>query len=119
MNKMTGLVAANATIGYRFDGPVTALQFSNNSIEEGKVPLYELVMQYVIQSAVGDPRFKPMTEDEVDDVHIEISVMCHVDTPTSPFKKCENTKSISNRRYGPKSGSNSRDSIRGNRPYGP
>ena len=33
LNKITGLVAANSTIGYRFDGPVTALQFTNNSIE--------------------------------------------------------------------------------------
>jgi len=63
-------------------------------IQEGSTPLYKLVMEYVVQSAVHDPRFRPMTKDEVGDVHIEISVMRHVDTPTSPFKKCDDVNKI-------------------------
>jgi len=63
-------------------------------IQEGDKPLYELVRDYVIHSAVHDRRFKPMTKEEVDDVHIEISVMRHVDSPMSPFKECSDPTTI-------------------------
>ena len=63
-------------------------------IAEGKNPLYKNVMEFVINSAVRDPRFPPMIKDEVDDVHIEISVMRHVDSPISPFKLCADINDI-------------------------
>ncbi len=33
LNKFSGLLAANAAVGYQFTGPVTACQFTNNSVE--------------------------------------------------------------------------------------
>jgi len=57
-------------------------------IQEGREPLYRSVQEYAVNAAVRDRRFEPMTQDEVGEVHIEISVMRHVDTRSSPFKKC-------------------------------
>ena len=38
-------------------------------------PLYECVIENAINAAVNDPRFMPMTIDELDKVKIEISVL--------------------------------------------
>jgi len=64
------------------------------NVEEGRMPLHQLVQEFVVHSAVHDRRFRPMTKDEVGDVHIEISVMRHVDSPMSPFKKCTDVNKI-------------------------
>ncbi len=42
---------------------------------EAKAPLYETVAQCAIASAVHDPRFRPVGPSEIQDLHIEISVM--------------------------------------------
>jgi len=64
------------------------------NVQEGRTPLYQLVQEFVVHSAIRDRRFRPMTKDEVDDVHIEISVMRHVDGPRSPFKPCSDVRKI-------------------------
>jgi len=63
-------------------------------IQEGDTPLYKLVGQYAVHSAIHDSRFRPMTKNEVEQVHIEISVMRHVDSPMSPFKECKDVNDI-------------------------
>jgi AmmeMemoRadiSam system protein B/AmmeMemoRadiSam system protein A len=38
-------------------------------------PLYQTVSSCAVQAAVNDRRFRPVTYDEMDDIHIEISVL--------------------------------------------
>ena len=38
-------------------------------------PLYELVRDIAISASVKDPRFKPVEEDELDEIELEISVL--------------------------------------------
>jgi len=38
-------------------------------------PLYQTVSDCAVKAAVADPRFPPVTKDELDKIHIEISVM--------------------------------------------
>ncbi|UCD25051.1 MAG: AmmeMemoRadiSam system protein A [Gemmatimonadota bacterium] len=45
-------------------------------------PLFESVMNNAIASAIDDPRFRPVTADEVPALHIEISVL----TPMQPIE---------------------------------
>jgi hypothetical protein len=45
LNKISGLVATNCITAYRFDGPVTACQFTNNSVEG---PTYGLVFNATV-----------------------------------------------------------------------
>lgn len=49
----------------------------------GKFPLYETVCDAAKQSAFNDPRFRPLTSDELEKVDIEISVLSvpvHIDS---------------------------------------
>ena len=50
----------------------------------GQKPLFETIRDMAIESATGDPRFEPVTKDELKDIEIEISVL-------SPLKKIEDT----------------------------
>ncbi len=50
-------------------------------------PLYRTVRDMAIASATEDPRFSPVTKDELKDIHIEISVL-------SPLKKTTNPDEI-------------------------
>ncbi len=54
---------------------------------EGDRPLYQLVSQMAIASATQDPRFPPVTLDELPQIKIEISVL-------SPIKKVKNIREI-------------------------
>ncbi|MFH1431687.1 MAG: AmmeMemoRadiSam system protein B [archaeon] len=38
-------------------------------------PLYECVIENAVSAATSDPRFSPVTYDELDDIHIEVSVL--------------------------------------------
>lgn len=38
-------------------------------------PLYKVISQMATESATGDPRFPPVTKEELKDIHIEISVL--------------------------------------------
>jgi AmmeMemoRadiSam system protein B/AmmeMemoRadiSam system protein A len=49
----------------------------------GQKPLFETVRDMAIESATADPRFGPLTKDELKDIEIEISVL-------SPLKKITN-----------------------------
>lgn len=40
-----------------------------------QVPLYECVIENAVSAATSDPRFSPMTYDELDDINIEVSVL--------------------------------------------
>ena len=48
----------------------------------GQKPLFETIRDMAIESATRDPRFEPITKDELKDIEIEISVL-------SPLKKIE------------------------------
>jgi len=52
---------------------------------EGVAPLFETVAGCAVSSAVRDPRFPPVTLDELPDLHLEISVL----TPPSPVANVE------------------------------
>jgi len=54
---------------------------------KGKGPLYKEVQKMVIQSAVGDPRFPPVSLNELKKIKIEISVL-------SPLKRVKNPDEI-------------------------
>lgn len=54
---------------------------------EAQGPLYLTVRNMAISSATEDPRFSPVTKDELKDIHIEISVL-------SPLKKTTNPDEI-------------------------
>ncbi len=50
-------------------------------------PLHECVSECAVKAAVEDPRFPPVTEDELKKIHIEISVL-------SPLQKVNNWDEI-------------------------
>ncbi|MDD5504703.1 MAG: AmmeMemoRadiSam system protein B [Candidatus Omnitrophica bacterium] len=54
---------------------------------EGRGRLCQTVADMAVQSAVGDPRFNPVTADELDDIDIEISVL-------SPLKRINDPDEI-------------------------
>jgi AmmeMemoRadiSam system protein A len=54
---------------------------------EGIKPLYETVVEMAIAAATQDPRFSQVTEDELADLEIEISVM-------TPLRRIENPEEI-------------------------
>ena len=41
----------------------------------GRKPLYQTVRDMAISSATQDPRFPPVTSDELDDIDVEVSVL--------------------------------------------
>ena len=47
--------------------------------------LYKTVTQCAVQAATGDPRFQPVTEKELKDIHIEISVL----SPMQPVRNLD------------------------------
>ena len=49
------------------------------------IALYKEVIDKAIASATHDPRFSPVTKDEVDSIHIEISVL----SPITPINSLE------------------------------
>jgi AmmeMemoRadiSam system protein A len=51
-------------------------------------PLYRSAAECAVAAAVGDPRFMPMTMDELHDVHFEISVLSPME-PVSDISKIE------------------------------
>lgn len=53
----------------------------------GTKPLWETVRDMAIQSATGDPRFPPVTMEEMKDIDIEISVL-------TPLKKVKSADEI-------------------------
>ena len=57
------------------------------------MPLYQSVIKNAIAASSGDPRFPPMTKDELANIEIEISIL-------SPLQKLKNVKSIETGRHG-------------------
>ena len=54
---------------------------------EGIKPLYQTIIEMAIDASTQDPRFTPVTERELADLQIEISVM-------SPLRKIENPEEV-------------------------
>ena len=54
-----------------------------------KVSLAEAVRDNAINAGTGDPRFPPVTTDELPDLRIEVSALCPGDSPGSPFRRVE------------------------------
>lgn len=47
--------------------------------------LVEAVRDNAINAAARDPRFSPVTPEELNEIEIEVSALCPGDTPDSPF----------------------------------
>lgn len=62
---------------------------------EPQIPLYQVVAETVLSSAFNDPRFKPVTKDELGELEYEISVL-------SPLKKVDSWKDIEIGKHGVK-----------------
>lgn len=62
-------------------------------IFEPNIPLYQVVAETAISSAVNDARFTPVTKDELDELEYEISVL-------SPLKKVDSWKDIEIGKHG-------------------
>jgi AmmeMemoRadiSam system protein B/AmmeMemoRadiSam system protein A len=60
---------------------------------EPRSPLYAAVSEMTVAAATSDPRFRPVTKQELKDIHIEISVL-------SPFRRITNEKEIEVGRHG-------------------
>lgn len=60
---------------------------------EPDIPLYQVIQQMTRDAAVNDPRFQPVTKDELKDINIEISVM-------TPKKKINNWQDIELGKHG-------------------
>lgn len=60
---------------------------------EGRVSVYEAVIDNTINASTRDPRFPPMTADEIDRTHIEISVM-------TPLKRISDPDVVTVGRHG-------------------
>lgn len=56
-------------------------------------PLYQAVINMAIEAATGDPRFAPVTVEELDEIHIEISIL-------SPLKRVFSHKDIKEHVHG-------------------
>ena len=48
-------------------------------------PLAEAVRDNAVNAGVRDPRFPPLTQEELEDIDIEVSALCLGGTPDSPF----------------------------------
>lgn len=59
----------------------------------GNLPLWETVSKMSIEAATGDPRFPPVSIDELEEIDIEISVI-------SPFKKITDIDQIQAGKHG-------------------
>ncbi|MBU2102253.1 MAG: AmmeMemoRadiSam system protein B [Candidatus Omnitrophota bacterium] len=59
----------------------------------GDTALYTVVSQMAIEAATGDPRFAPVRFDELNDIHIEISVL-------TPFEKISSLDEIEVGKHG-------------------
>lgn len=47
---------------------------------EGREPLVEGVKHNAVNAAFGDPRFRPLSEKELDKIHIEVSILTEPET---------------------------------------
>ena len=59
----------------------------------GQKPLYQTVRDMAIESATADPRFQPVTKEELKDINIEISVL-------SPLRKISDISEFELGRHG-------------------
>jgi AmmeMemoRadiSam system protein A len=57
-------------------------------------PLAEAVCENAINAAARDPRFTPVTPEELPDITIEISALTPGETPESPFKRVNDVSEI-------------------------
>ncbi|MHC1743615.1 MAG: AmmeMemoRadiSam system protein B [Syntrophobacteraceae bacterium] len=60
---------------------------------EGREPLIDTVRNMAVQAAFSDPRFCAITEEELDDLHVEISVL-------TPFERIEDPELIEVGKHG-------------------
>ncbi len=60
---------------------------------QGIKPLYQTVIDMAVAAATEDPRFSPVRENELEHLHIEISVM-------SPLEEIENPEDVQVGRHG-------------------
>jgi AmmeMemoRadiSam system protein B/AmmeMemoRadiSam system protein A len=60
---------------------------------EPVVPLWQAVREMAVAAATGDPRFSPVTPDELDDLRIEISAL-------SPLERCTDPTGVTVGRHG-------------------
>lgn len=51
---------------------------------EARTPLYRAVQEMAVAAATRDPRFSPLTDEELDDAELEISVLSHARAVRGP-----------------------------------
>ncbi len=56
--------------------------------------LAEAVRDNAINAAARDPRFTPVTPEELEEIDIEVSALCPGDTPESPYIEINNLEEI-------------------------
>jgi AmmeMemoRadiSam system protein A len=59
-----------------------------------RAPLAHTVISNTINAAARDPRFAPVTEDELCAVMIEVSVLARGETPDSPYRRVHDVRDI-------------------------
>ncbi|MBX7257808.1 MAG: AmmeMemoRadiSam system protein A [Candidatus Hydrogenedentes bacterium] len=57
-------------------------------------PLAEAVRDNAINASSRDPRFDPVTEDELPEIVVEVSALSHGDTPDTPFRRVSDISEI-------------------------
>ncbi len=60
---------------------------------QAAMPLYQSVIKNAIAAATGDPRFQPLTKDDLENIEIEISIL-------SPMQKLKDVNSIEIGKHG-------------------
>ena len=58
------------------------------------LPLAQTVMENAQNAACSDPRFEPVTPEELSQISIEVSALTPGDTPETPFKKVKEVSEI-------------------------
>jgi AmmeMemoRadiSam system protein A len=59
-----------------------------------RAPLAEAVRDNAINAATRDPRFPPVTVDELPEIRIEVSALQHGDSPDTPFIRLKDVSEI-------------------------
>ncbi|MFZ5559307.1 MAG: AmmeMemoRadiSam system protein B [Patescibacteria group bacterium] len=85
-------------------GCIGVFPAEGGSASGGELPLYQVVAETVISSAINDPRFMPVTKEEIPLLEYEISVL-------NPLKKVNSYKDVEIGKHGVKIVKGSRSGV--------
>jgi uncharacterized protein len=84
------LEAHGAFVSLRHKGALRGCIGYTKNVE----PLAEAIRDNAINAGTRDPRFNPISPEELDDVVLEISALCPGEKPDSPFIKVNDIRKI-------------------------